>query len=81
MIRDSRFHRGSDAQGLVNAAKIVVHKVSRDRVNEIVDRASAWRIVRFWRSRKLVEMPRAFGFPEIGLVRHPIHSALFELVW
>lgn len=32
MIANACFHRGSDAQRLVNAAKIVVHEVERERV-------------------------------------------------
>jgi len=31
MVCDSRFHRGRDPQGLVNTAKIVIHKMKGDR--------------------------------------------------
>jgi hypothetical protein len=32
MIRQSGFHRGRDAEGLVNAAEVVVHEVKRNVV-------------------------------------------------
>src|SRR5882672_6192727 len=32
MIGNSRFHRGSDAQGLMNSAEIVIHEIECQRV-------------------------------------------------
>jgi hypothetical protein len=42
MVRDPRFHRRSNAQGLVNAAKIVAHEVKRDGVAEILYFLGEW---------------------------------------
>ena len=36
MVGDTRFHRGSDAQGLMNPAEIVVHEVKGDSSRVIV---------------------------------------------
>jgi hypothetical protein len=36
VVGDSRFHRGRDAQGLVNPAEIVVHEVNRGMVFVVV---------------------------------------------
>jgi hypothetical protein len=37
MIGDPGFHRGSDAQGLMHAAEVIVHVVERDSPDVILD--------------------------------------------
>ena len=67
MIGYSRFHCGSYAQARMHAAEIVVGEMQRDGGFQVhyfllkafvrrVKRRIAIRIVRFWRSTKLVEM-------------------------
>jgi hypothetical protein len=61
VIRNSRFHRGSHTERLVDAPTVVVHEVDRDGRRVILDlllkalvsrvnRRMDIRIVRFWRS-------------------------------
>ena len=37
VIRDLRFHGGSDAEGLVNPAEVVIHVVDRDGIGVVFD--------------------------------------------
>jgi len=70
----------------MNAAEIVIHIVQADRcgmvrkffaesVCEARERRIGIRIVRFWRSTKLVEMWSRSGSPHMILVSIPMHCA------
>lgn len=86
MVCRTRFHGGRDAQCLVNTAEIVVHKIQGHGMTVIlnlfadpfvsrVKRRMPMRIVRFWRSTKLVEMCAGSGLPLMVAVRHPMQVA------
>src|SRR5213078_52280 len=38
MLTDTRFHRGSDSQGLMNPGKVVIHVIERNRMTVILNR-------------------------------------------
>jgi hypothetical protein len=79
-------HRWRDAQRLVNAAEIIMHEVKGNSVLRFstffenafvnqVNRRIAMRIVKFWRSTKLVETCFMAGLPVMTDFAVPMHSA------
>ena len=78
MRADASGHSRADAQALVNPHEVVVREVQRDRRPKVLDLLAESvgeagkpgmliRIVKFWRSTKLVEIWAGSGEPAIGM--------------